>query len=176
MSGTLMEGIRMTPSWRIDKFIDSRNLVAKDLQKGGSLDAHKADRYEIVEWKGNLALNEGLAELIDIIIGAGTPTKWDNTNAYLGVGTSNTAAAATDTGLLGTSVYKAMDSTYPQRSNQTATWRSTYGTSDANQAWEEFTVSNTSLNTGKNLNRKVESKGTKASGETWTLQLQITFS
>lgn len=170
------DGIRVKPLWIVDKFSDPTGEIEKALRNGASLDAFASDRIGHEEFEGNLGLNEGLAELIDIIIGAGTPTKWDNTNAYLGVGTSNTAAQATDTGLLGTPVYKAMDSTYPQRSNQTATWRSTYATGDANQAWEEFTVCNTNSNTGKNLNRKVESKGTKASGETWTLQLQITFS
>jgi hypothetical protein len=69
-----------------------------------------------------------------------------------------------------------MDATYPQRSNQTAEWRATFGSSDANYAWEEYTVVNAASDTGKNLNRKCSSKGTKASGETWTLSLQITFS
>jgi hypothetical protein len=69
-----------------------------------------------------------------------------------------------------------MDATYPQRSNQTAEWRATFGSSDANYAWEEYTVVNAASDTGKNLNRKTASKGTKASGESWVLSLQITFS
>ena len=125
----------------------------------------------------NVALNEGLGELIDIICGLGTPAKWDNSNARLGVGNSNTVAQATDTGLLGASkTFKAMDATYPQRASQTAEWRATFGSAEGNHAWEEFTVVNAADDTGKNLNRKVESKGTKASGETWTLSLKITFS
>lgn len=170
------DGVRIKPLWVVDRFNDPTGEIEKALRNGAPLENFLDAHIGHEEFEGNLGLNEGLAELIDIIIGAGTPTKWDNTNAYLGTGTSNTAAQATDVGLLGSPVYKAMDSTYPQRSNQTAIWRSTFGTSDANQAWEEFTVSNTNSNTGKNLNRKVESKGTKASGETWTLQLQITFS
>jgi hypothetical protein len=108
----------------------------------------------------------------------GTPTKWDSTNARLGVGDSNTAAAATQTGLQAETnkTYKAMDANYLQRSNQTVEWRATFGSSDANYAWEEFTVVNAADDSEKNLNRKVASKGTKASGETWTLSLQITFS
>jgi hypothetical protein len=72
--------------------------------------------------------------------------------------------------------FKAMDATYPQRSGQTAEWRATFGSSEANYAWEEYTVVNASDDSGVNLNRKIASKGTKSSGETWVLSLQITFS
>jgi hypothetical protein len=94
------------------------------------------------------------------------------------VGDSNAAESATQTGLQAATnkTYKAMDATYPQRSNQTAEWRATFGSAEANYAWEEYTVVNAASDTGKNLNRKISSKGTKASGETWTLSLQITFS
>jgi hypothetical protein len=107
----------------------------------------------------------------------GTPTKWDNANARLGVGNGNAAESATQTGLQGGSkTFKAMDSGYPQRAGQTAEWRASFGSGDANYAWEEFTVVNASDDAGKNLNRKASSKGTKTSGETWTLSLQVTFS
>ena len=66
--------------------------------------------------------------------------------------------------------------TYPQRSGTTVTFQSVFGSGDANYAWQEFTVSNASSGTGKNLNRKVSNQGTKASGQTWTVQLQITIS
>lgn len=125
-----------------------------------------------------VALNEGLGELIDVICGLGTPTKWDEANARLGVGDSSTAEAATQTGLLAATnkTYKAMDANYPQRAGQTVEWRATFGSGDANYAWEEYTVVNAADDTGKNLNRKVASKGTKSSGESWTLSLQISFS
>ena len=54
-----------------------------------------------------------------------------------------------------------MDSTYPQRTNQTAIWRATFGSADANFAWNEFTVANGNSDSAVNLNRKVENKGTK---------------
>jgi hypothetical protein len=168
--------------WRIDKFIDPTGQVAQAMQRG--IPTQQAlnnylDRFMDTENFGsNLALNEGLQELIDLICGLGTPTKWDNTNARLGIGDSNTAPDASQTGLQAetSKAYKAMDSTYPQRNGQTVEWRATFGPSDANFTWEEFTVVNSADDTGKNLNRKVASKGTKASGETWTLSLQITFS
>lgn len=146
-------------AWRIEKF----KVGAKD-------------PYEVLEWEGNLGLLEGRAELIDIICGLGTPTKWDNTNAYIGVGNSNQAPAEGDTGLIGASkLYKAMMATYPQRSNQTAEWKSEFIDGEAEFAWEEYTVCNTSTDAGVNLNRTTASKGTKSSGEVWTLSLKITF-
>jgi hypothetical protein len=168
------DGIKLKAQWQIAKFHDTTGEIAEALWAGAPL--HLFNPYSIEIFEYNLGLNEGLQELIDIICGIGTPIKWDATNAYLGVGDSTTAAQATDTGLLGTNkLYKAMDATYPQKVNQTVEWRSTYGSTDANFAWNEYTVSNTSLDTGKNLNRKVESKGIKVSGETWTLSLKITF-
>jgi hypothetical protein len=130
------------------------------------------------EWNANVALNEGLQELIDIICGLGTPTKWDNSNARLGVGDSSASESASHTGLQASTnkTFKAMDSGYPTRTNQTAEWRATFGSSDANYAWEEYTVVNAADDSGVNLNRKTSSKGTKSSGETWVLSLQITFS
>jgi hypothetical protein len=167
--------------WRIDKFKDSEDRVAKGLQAGMPLhEALSVYAQALIcteEFEANIALNEGLQELIDVICGLGTPTKWDNSNARLGVGDSNTAESASQTGLQAASnkMYKAMDANYPQRSGQTAEWRATFAAGEANFAWEEFTVVNASDDMGKNLNRKVSSKGTKASGETWTLSLQITF-
>jgi hypothetical protein len=168
--------------WRIDKFRDPTGQVAQALRSG--LAAEQAilgfgEAFICTEkFDANIALNEGLAELIDIICGLGTPTKWDAANARLGVGDSNTSEAATQTGLQASTnkTFKAMDANYPARTNQTAEWRATFGGDDANYAWEEYTVVNASTDAGKNLNRKAASKGTKASGETWTLSLQIMFS
>jgi hypothetical protein len=168
--------------WRIDKFRDPEDTVAKTLRTGMTMQEAISlyDKAFICteEFEANIALNEGLQELIDIICGLGTPTKWDNSNARLGVGDSNASENASQTGLQAATnkTYKAMDATYPQRSGQTAEWRATFGSAEANYAWEEYTVVNAASDTGKNLNRKISSKGTKTSGETWTLSLQITFS
>ncbi len=61
------------------------------------------------------------------------------------------------------------------KSREGREWRATFGSGDANEAWNEYAVDNGAA-AHKLLNRKVESKGTKVSGETWTLSLQITFS
>ena len=157
--GSILESLGWKAEWTIEKF-------KKDAKKP----------YAVEKFEGNLGLQEGRAELIDLICGLGTPTEWDNTNANIGVGDSSTAAQETDTGLLGSSkLYKAMLATYPQRSAQTAEWKSEFTDGEAEFAWEEFTVCNTNADAGVNLNRKVESKGTKGSGETWTVSLKITF-
>jgi hypothetical protein len=176
------EKIAWKAKWRIDKFQDLTGEVAKALQAGLSTDVAVNQYSDLFvgtdKFDCNIALNEGLQELIDIICGLGTPTKWDNTNARLGVGDSGTTETATQTGLQASTnkTFKAMDTGYPQRSNQTAEWRATFTSNDANYAWEEYTIVNASTDDGKNLNRKTASKGTKATGETWTLNLQITFS
>ena len=134
--------------------------------------------YRVSKFDYNLLLNEGINELLTCICGTGA-TKFDNTNAYLGVGDSNTAEAATQTGLQAATnkLYKAMDTSYPTYgTSQKATWRSTFTGSDANWAWNEFTVANGNSDASKNLNRKVSAQGTKTSGQTWELTLEITFS
>jgi len=159
----IKEKIGWKSEWIIEKF------MSKDKETGKG-------PYAVERFEGNIGLQEGRQELIDIICGIGTPTEWDNTNAYIGVGSSATGEQETDTGLLGASkLYKAMLATYPQRSAQTAEWKSEFIDGEAEFAWEEFTVSNTNSDTGKNLNRKTASKGTKGSGEVWTVSLKITF-
>jgi len=174
------EKIGWKAEWRIDKFKDPNDEIGKLLRGGAKLeDVIKAfpEAFigtEIIE--ENVALNVGLQYLIDCICGIGTTTKWDNSNARLGVGSDSTAADPSQTDLIDpTPTWKSMDTGYPSRSNQTAEWRSTFGSGDANEAWNEFAVDN-GASAHKLLNRKVESKGTKQSGETWTMSLKITFS
>ena len=127
---------------------------------------------------GNLLLNEGIAELWDLVIGAGTPTSFANANAYIGVGDSSTAAAASQTGLQASTnkAYVGMETSYPSRASQTVTWRAVFGTSTGNFAWQEFTVANGNSDAADNLNRVVSNQGTKASGQTWTVDVAITLS
>jgi len=177
----LKDRIVWNAQWRVDRFRDPDGDMAEMLMNGAHGEdavAYAGDCYLGGEFfEDNMALNEGLGELIDIICGLGAPTKWDNANARLGVGDSNAAENASQTGLQGTNkTFKGMDTGYPQRSSQQAEWRATFGSTEGNHAWEEFTVVNAADDSGKNLNRKVASKGTKTSGETWTLSLKITFS
>ena len=168
--------------WRIEKFRDPNGEIAKLLRGGAKVEdvincyPEAFINQEMI--KGNIALDEGLHLLAEIITGIDTTTpKWDSSNARIGVGDSDTAEQATQTGLLGTNkTFKSMDTNYPTVTDQTAEWRATFGSDEANYHWQEYTVVNASNDTGVNLNRKVADKGTKVSGETWALSLKITFS
>lgn len=109
------------------------------------------------------------------IINDGSPTFFTNANAHTGVGDSTTAFSAAHTDLQAASnkLRKAMDATYPTRSTNVLTFRSTYATGDANFAWQEWGVFNAS-SSGTMLSRKVESLGTKTSAQSWQLTAALT--
>jgi len=133
--------------------------------------------YEVIEGEGNCLLNGGIDEIWDLVSGAvsGADHIYDNTAAQIGVGDSDTAAAATQTDLQAASnkTYKGMESGYPTSAAQKATFKASFGSSDANYAWEEWVVKQST--SGICLNRKVESLGTKSTG-TWTLEVEISLS
>lgn len=97
------------------------------------------------------------------------------TAPFLGVGDSTTAFNATQTDLVASTnkLRKAMDGGYPQRSSGTLTFRSTFNTSEANFAWQEWGVFDAS-SSGTMYGRKVESLGTKTSAQTWQLTSTVT--
>jgi len=160
----LAEALKYRTTWTIRRYADDIDF------------AHDVPYDESVI-EGNLLLNEGIAELFDLACGLGSPTAFSNANARIGVGDSSTAESASQTDLQAASnkTYKAMAASYPQRSGQTVTWRAVFASGDANYAWNEFCVDNGS-GPAKTLNRKVSAQGTKASGQTWTVDLQITLS
>lgn len=128
---------------------------------------------------GNILLNEGINELWTIMCTASSGTKFDSTNAYLGVGDSSTAEAASQTGLQAAvnKLYKAMDASYPTYgTSQKATWKSTFTSAEANFGWNEFTVANGNSDSAVNLNRKVSAQGTKVAGQEWELTFEISLS
>ena len=133
--------------------------------------------YEVVEGEGNCLLNTGIDEIWDLVTGvvSGADHIFDNSHTQIGVGDSDTAANASQTDLQAASnkTYKAMESGYPTSTSQKATFKSSFGADDANYAWKEWVVKQST--SGKCLNRKVESLGTK-SGGTWTLEVNITLS
>jgi len=133
--------------------------------------------FESVVIEDNLLLNEGINNIWTLICG-GSATAYNNANARLGVGDDNTAAAATQTGLVAATnkLYVAMDGGFPTYgTSQQAVFKSTFGSAQANYAWNEFCVDNGAA-AGLDINRKVSAQGTKASGQSWALTLTITFS
>lgn len=162
---------KMVAKWRIEKFKGDFKSREEAIKAG-------AKPYETIEIEENCLLNEGINELWTHLCSAGG-TKFDNGNAYIGVGDSSAAADPTQTGLQAATnkLYKAMDATYPKYGTlQKAIWRVTFGSADANWAWNEITVANGNSDAAMNLNRKVQEMGTKASGTTWTAELTITLS
>ncbi len=113
----------------------------------------------------NAYVDTGGALLLDLLIG-GAGTVFNNANAHIGVGDSSSAVAAGQTDLLASSnkTRKAMDSTFPSRTGQVMTFKSTFGTDDANYAWNEMAIFNAS-SAGTMLCRSlVSSPFTKTSG------------
>ena len=123
-----------------------------------------------------MALQTLAADMIaDAISGGSSYTKFNNGNAYLGVGDGTAAWAGAQTDLQGTNkTRKGMDSTYPTRAGAALTLRSTFGTVDANHAWQEWGIFNAAA-AGQMWSRKVEDLGTKTSASTWQLTVTMTI-
>ncbi len=137
-----------------------------------------------------LLLYGGVSCLWECLIGNGTAsasqslTYFNNAQAAIGVGDSTTPAVATQTDLQASSnkLRVAMVATYPQHTDgvvasaNTCTWQSSFGSGQANYAWNEMGVFNSAtLATGRMLNRLVQSLGVKASGGTWVISAQISI-
>ena len=120
-------------------------------------------------------LNAGRDFAAQAIINDGSPVFFVNADAHLGVGDSTTVFSATHTDLqaVTNSGRKAMEAAYPQRAANVLTFRSLFGTGDANFAWQEWGVFNAAT-AGVMLNRKVESLGTKTSAQSWQLTVDVT--
>jgi hypothetical protein len=106
-----------------------------------------------------------------------TGTPFSNANAHLVVGTGSGAANAADTiATFTAAVGSPMTVAYPTMGTQKITWKTSYGSTDANQAWGEFgEVSGTPIASALLFNRKVSAQGTKVAGQVWELELAITL-
>lgn len=179
--GDIADALNLRRIEELAKFTSEEQLRA--------LVAQGLSPYDVLERDHNLTMYGGSSVLLEAFIGNGTATAgqaltyFNNTQAAIGVGDSTTAAAATQTDLQASSnkLRKAMDSTYPTHTDGTTSpaasivFRSTFGSSDANYAWQEWIIANSTTNaTGRALNRKVESLGTKSSGSSW--QFSATYS
>ena len=156
--------------FRISKY--QENIEA---YRGREEDFHRLfEPYEVIEGEGNCLLNSGIDEMWDLVTGSSSDY-FNNANAQIGVGDSSTAAAPSQTDLQAATnkTYKGMESGYPTSTTQQATFKSSFGASEANYAWNEWVVKQSS--SAICLNRKVESLGTKSAG-TWTLEVDITLS
>jgi hypothetical protein len=125
-----------------------------------------------------MALTDSGALEIARMIMNDSPTLFTNANARIGVGDSTTAFLVSQNDLVATTnkLRKAMDATYPTRSTNVLTFRSTFATGEANWVWNEWGVFNAGPTGGTMLNRKVEALGTKTSSQSWELTVALTIS
>lgn len=162
---------------RLYAFSDPDGSVARALQGGARVENFLDKLMRTEEAHGNVFLNEGITFIWQAVTGATGLTYFNSANSYIGVGDGTAAEAATQTGLQGTNkYYKLVDSGYPQIVGTSIKFRATFGPDEANFSWNEWTVANGSSDATVNLNRKVQSLGTKVSGTTWTLEVTLTIS
>lgn len=150
----------------------------------------KAQPYDRVV-TNNAFANGGISCLWQCLIGNGsatagqTLTYFSNTQAAIGVGDSTTAFSATHTDLQAATnkLRVGQNATYPQHTDGTTSgatsivFQSTFSTSQANWAWEEVGVFNSATAaTGRMLNRKVQTLGTKTSASSWQVTATLTVS
>lgn len=123
----------------------------------------------------------GRNNIAALIVSTGAMRPWGATGAYFIVGNSTATHTTTHAWMLGAaSTMKAMDAGYPTRATNVNTFRATFSTAEANFAWNEWGVTNTTSTGDANqslLNRKVEdpSLGTKTSAQSWQITADITF-
>lgn len=129
--------------------------------------------------KGNMLLSEGINALWGFLCGDVANTYFDNTNAHFGVGDSTTDEGSAQTGLQATTnlIYRPMDTGYPSfGTDGKVVFKATFGETLANFSWNEWSIANgADQTTAINLNRKVESMGTKPSGATWVITVEISL-
>ena len=123
-----------------------------------------------------MALTNAARDLIAQALIGEAFTSFANANARIGVGDSSIVFGASQTDLQASTnkLRKAMEAAYPTRAGNALTFRSIFGTSEANFAWNEWGVFN-AASAGQMLNRKVEALGTKTSAQTWQLTVDLTL-
>jgi hypothetical protein len=156
----MVKGIAQVDKYRLAEGETEEQLL-KRIEKG------LVKPYE-TKMATNLWLTTGWTELLKLITGD-SASHFDSTNAQIGVGNDSTAAAAGQTDLIGASTsYKGMESGYPTTpAGGSVQFRAKFLTSEANFAWQEAVIKNSS--SAICWNRYVNSWGTKSSSEVWYL-------
>lgn len=154
--------------------------VFTKIEKYFSKESYSRDQVdEVLEVKGNLLLNDGIDVLWSLVCGSTGYDPFDNTNAHLGVGDSSVSADAVQEGLQATTnrAYRPMDIGYPVfGSNGKAIFKATFGDGFGEFDWNEWSIANGSDQaTSVNLNRKVEAMGTKTTGSTWVITVELSL-
>ena len=123
--------------------------------------------------------NDFLDWIVDNMLGEST-TPFDNANAHIGVGNSDTSFNASQSDLQGTSERGDMRSGYPDRdpdndgSSNKQRYSTQFGQNDANFRWEEWGIFNASSG-GTMMNREVEYIGEKTDKVSWVFDVDVTL-
>jgi hypothetical protein len=159
--------------YRLEKYRVGPGETEEDVLK--RIYANQQKPYEVQEQKDvNVWLTGMKTEMLKLCTGSST-NHFDSSHTHIGVGSSGTAAAASDTALLGTSTeYKGMMSGYPTTpSAGSFQVKSIFLTSEGNFAWNELVVrQSTSLQC---WNRNTTGWSTKASTDIWTMTVTLTL-
>lgn len=169
--------------WKIHKFVgDFPQMTPEEIMAAG------VKPYAVDEYEGNCLLQDGINNILTPALIGGSYTPINTTDGCIGVGSSTTAAAATQTGLQTPINWVIVTATTGTGSSQQLVLQASFGSSYGNGAWNEICCGSTTTPgslpstaatppaTAHVLNRLVQSMGTKASGSTWTVTLTITFS
>ncbi len=177
------------PHWRVHGRLEKFMAPAADVLAG------KVEPYEVIETTGNVLLRGG-ADLLWLGLKNGLTATTGAKNTYLNnaeavvfVGNSTAAAVNTQVDLQATSsrrFAKGMDATYPLHTtgdgstgNLNIQFKATYTTAQANFAWQEWGIGNSTKSTapyaGRLLNRKVQSLGTKSTAATWAFTATLSL-
>ncbi|MEM1589684.1 MAG: hypothetical protein QW175_04650 [Candidatus Bathyarchaeia archaeon] len=171
----MSESAKYQVEWVVEKYYGDFKSKEEIKKKG-------VKPYEVKKASKNILLREGIQLLWQLAIGISGLTPWDNANAHIGVGDGTATASRDQTGLQGTNkYYKGMDSGFPiveedtgvSPSTYRVVFQATFGATEANFTWNEMTVANGSSDAAVNLNRLVQSMGTKTAGTTWIATCKI---
>jgi hypothetical protein len=99
---------------------------------------------------------------------------FNQTNARIGVGDSSTAFATSQTDLQAASnkLRKGLDSA-PVRTSNSIDYTATFALAEANWAWNEIALFNSSSGDYMATRRTLTGFGTKTSSEAWTVTLTV---
>jgi hypothetical protein len=194
-----LDGIKWHPVARIEKYGPD---VLRDLTHtlgyeptGDDFTRLAIDPSSITEVEGNQLVTVGLGNLTNLLTGGTSAPVISTARGFVGVGDSSTAWAAGQTDLQASTnkYYNSLATVTRTTTNVTndavQCAATTFGTSVANYAWNEWVIGSSTSGTitpGTSFgggatgafiyNRKVASMGTKASGASWVFTVTVTFS
>lgn len=118
--------------------------------------------------------DKGAIAIASLFCGDAVVNAFNSTNARIGVGDSTTVFSATQTDLqAATNKFRKLIDSAPARTNNTIDYVATFQSSEANFAWNEMALFNSSSGDYMATRRVLTGFGTKTSSNTWTVTLTL---